>query len=58
MFYGELGIFPSELQTKIKMICFWYKLVASEDKLSVHTSKMKQSHTPVHAWFELFNTLK
>jgi hypothetical protein len=34
MVYGELGRFPSELQTKIKMICFWYKLVASENKLS------------------------
>ena len=34
MVYGELGRFPSELQTKIKMICFWYKLVASENQLS------------------------
>ena len=34
MVYGELGRFPSELQAKIKMICFWYKLVASENKLS------------------------
>jgi hypothetical protein len=32
MVYGELVRFPSELQTKIKMICFWYKLVASENK--------------------------
>jgi hypothetical protein len=30
MVYGELGRFPLELQTKIKMICFWYKLVSSE----------------------------
>ena len=29
----ELGRFPLELQTKIK-ICFWYKLVSSENKLS------------------------
>jgi hypothetical protein len=30
MVYGELGTFPLELQTKIKMICFWNKLVSSE----------------------------
>jgi hypothetical protein len=29
----ELGRFPLELQTKIK-ICFWYKLLSSENKLS------------------------
>jgi len=34
MVYGELGRFPLELQTKIKMICIWYKLVSSENKLS------------------------
>jgi hypothetical protein len=34
MVYGELCRFPLELQTQIKMICFWYKLVSSENKLS------------------------
>ena len=33
MVYGELGRFPLELQTKIKMICFWNKLVSSKNKL-------------------------
>jgi hypothetical protein len=32
MIYGELGRLPLELQTKIKMICFWYKLVTSKNE--------------------------
>ena len=34
MVYGELGRLPLELQKKIKMICFWYKLVTSENEWS------------------------
>ena len=34
MVYGELGRFPIEISIKMKMICFWYKLVTNVDKLS------------------------
>ena len=33
MVYGELGQYPMELQIKIKMLCFWNKLVGNPDKL-------------------------
>jgi hypothetical protein len=33
MVYGELGQYLMELQIKIKMMCFWNKLVGSPDKL-------------------------
>jgi hypothetical protein len=34
MVYGELGRYPIELQIKIKMLCFWNKIVGNHDKLS------------------------
>ena len=33
MVYGELGQYAMELQIKIKMLCFWNKLVGNSDKL-------------------------
>ena len=33
MVYGELGQYAMELQIKIKMLCFWNKLVSNPDKL-------------------------
>ena len=33
---GELDRFPLELQTKIKMICFWYKLVSTYPEMILH----------------------
>jgi hypothetical protein len=36
MVYAEMGRFPLELQTKIKIICLWNKLVSSEYKLSAN----------------------
>ena len=34
MVYGELGRYPIELQIKIKMLCFWNKILGNPDKLS------------------------
>jgi hypothetical protein len=34
MVYGELGRYPIELQIKMKMLCFWNKIVGNPDKLS------------------------
>ena len=34
MVYWELGRFPLDIQIKIKMLCFWNKLITQEDKLS------------------------
>jgi hypothetical protein len=34
MVYGELGRYPIELKIKIKMLCFWNKIVGNPDKLS------------------------
>jgi hypothetical protein len=34
MVYGELGRYPVELQIKIKILCFWNKIVGNPDKLS------------------------
>ena len=34
MVYGEPGRYPIELQIKIKMLCFWNKIVGNPDKLS------------------------
>jgi hypothetical protein len=34
MVYGELGRYPIELLIKIKMLCFWNKIVGNPDKLS------------------------
>lgn len=34
MVYGELGRYPIEISIKLKMICFWFKLVNNTDKLS------------------------
>ena len=33
MVYGELGQYPMVLQIKIKIMCFWNKLVGNPDKL-------------------------
>jgi hypothetical protein len=35
MVYGQLGRYLIELQIKIKMLCFWNKIVGNPDKLSV-----------------------
>jgi hypothetical protein len=32
--YGEPGRYPMELQIKIKMLCFWNKIVGNPHKLS------------------------
>ena len=34
MVYGELGRYPLEINIKMKMICFWFKLVSSSGKLA------------------------
>ena len=34
MVYGELGRFPIEISIKIRMICFWNKMLMNENKLS------------------------
>jgi hypothetical protein len=34
MVYGEIGRYPIALQIKIKMLCFWNKIVGNPDKLS------------------------
>ena len=34
MVYGELGQYPIELHIKIKMLCFWNKILGNPDKLS------------------------
>ena len=36
MVYAEMGRFPLQLQTKIKIICLFNKLVSSEYKLSAN----------------------
>ena len=33
MVYGEIGQYLMELQIKIKMLCFWNKLVGNPDKI-------------------------
>ena len=33
MVYGELGQYAMELQIKIKMLCFWNRLVGNPDML-------------------------
>ena len=40
MVYGELGRYPIELQIKIKMFCFWNKIVGNPDKLSGKTYRL------------------
>jgi hypothetical protein len=32
--YGKIGRYPIELQIKIKILCFWNKIVGNPDKLS------------------------
>lgn len=34
MVYGELGRFPIEISIKVRMLCFWNKLLINENKLS------------------------
>lgn len=34
MVYGELGRYPIEIEINVKMVCFWNKLISSQDKLS------------------------
>ena len=34
MVYGELGRFPLDISIKIRMLCFWNKMLMKENKLS------------------------
>lgn len=34
MIYGELGRYPLETNIKVRMVCFWYKLMINKNKLS------------------------
>jgi hypothetical protein len=44
--YAEMGRFPLELQTQIKIICLWNKLVSNEYKLSAN---IYQILLPLHS---------
>jgi hypothetical protein len=47
MIYGELGLFPIEIDVKLRMISYWEKLLTGkETNLSYLSNEILHNHTP------------